>query len=229
MAKFLRTKGIAKHLEDIIIQAKDHLVLVTPYLKLSSSFFDRLIQADSRENINITIIFGKDDLQVQEWKKLERLRNLTVLYFPSLHAKCYFNEREMIIGSMNFYEYSENNNVEMAILLDAIQDKQVYEDGVEEVGALLKSDRLEVALVSNNHDTSDEPINGHCIRCNGEIPYDLGKPLCFNHYRTWANFGDYEYPEKYCHTCGGSTHGKTSMMYPQCSKCFKNSGMLQKI
>ena len=102
MAKFLRTKKIASCLEDIIIQAEEYLIIVSPYLQLSETFYDRLYQADQR-SVEIIIIYGKDDLKKKEWDKLKELKSTTVYFMPNLHAKCYYNEFEMIISSMNFY------------------------------------------------------------------------------------------------------------------------------
>ena len=49
MAEFLTTKGISFHIEHIIRNAKNRLILISPYLQLSKNFFERLQGADRRK------------------------------------------------------------------------------------------------------------------------------------------------------------------------------------
>ena len=57
------------------------------------------------KRINVPAIFGLP------------LSDHVHLYFSkNLHAKCYLNEKKMIITSMNLYEFSQVNNREMAFL-----------------------------------------------------------------------------------------------------------------
>ena len=44
----------------------------------------------------------------------------------TLHAKCYFNEQNLVISSMNLYDFSEVNNWEMSILIDKDNDSEIY-------------------------------------------------------------------------------------------------------
>ena len=48
MADFLTTNGTSSEIENIIIDAKKELTLVSPYLKLSKTFYERLRDADQR-------------------------------------------------------------------------------------------------------------------------------------------------------------------------------------
>jgi phosphatidylserine/phosphatidylglycerophosphate/cardiolipin synthase-like enzyme len=62
------------------------------------------------------------------------------LYFSkNLHAKCYLNEDKMIIASMNLYEFSQQNNREMGILIDTSNehDKQVYDDATKDIDSII--------------------------------------------------------------------------------------------
>lgn len=42
MAEFLTTNGTSYHIENIIIGAEEKLVLVSPYLQISKTFYERL-------------------------------------------------------------------------------------------------------------------------------------------------------------------------------------------
>ncbi len=117
MADFLTTSGTSHHIENIIMDAKAKLVLVSPYLKLSKTFFERLKDA-SGKGVSIKIVYGKDELKPNERNSLAELKNAELFYFQNLHAKCFFNESKMVITSMNMYEFSEKTNREMGILID---------------------------------------------------------------------------------------------------------------
>jgi phosphatidylserine/phosphatidylglycerophosphate/cardiolipin synthase-like enzyme len=126
MAEFLTTNGTSYHIENIMIEAKSKLVLISPYLQLSKTFYERLKDA-SNKNVSIKIIYGKDELKPNERNSLADLRDVELFYFENLHAKCYFNEDKMVITSMNMYEYSEVKNREMGVLIDRAIDKELFD------------------------------------------------------------------------------------------------------
>ncbi|WNJ17160.1 hypothetical protein [Pontibacter sp. G13] len=39
-------------------------------------------------------------------------------------------------------------------------------------------------------------------------------PALLEAWKTWAQFGNYDFPEKYCHKTGKESYGKTSMAKP---------------
>lgn len=227
MADFLTTKGTSYHIENIIIEARSSLILVSPYLQLSKTFFERLKDA-SNKGIKIKIIYGKDELKPNERNSLAELKNIELYFFQNLHAKCYFNEGKMVITSMNMFEFSEVNNREMGILIDRQLDKTVFDKAVEEVRSIIQSSE-QVAL---NKVERKFPVNAdkelkikkngniaYCIRCAKRVPFDPSKPLCLSCYSSWAEYENEEYEENNCHSCG--EFADTSMNKPLCYKCFK--------
>jgi phosphatidylserine/phosphatidylglycerophosphate/cardiolipin synthase-like enzyme len=137
MAEFLTTSGTSHNLENIIIEAKYNITLVSPYLQISKTLFERLKEAALRR-VKIKIVYGKDDLKQNERKSLEAINALQLYYFENLHAKCYFNEKTMVITSMNMYEFSERKNREMGILIDHKIDKNIYDKAEKEVNSILQ-------------------------------------------------------------------------------------------
>jgi len=135
MAEFLTTHATAHYIEDIILNSKEKLVLVSPYLQISKTFMDRLIDADER-GIKILVIYGKDELKPGERDQLNKLKNLSLLFCINLHAKCYFNEDTMVITSMNMYEFSEKTNREMGVLINRVSDANVYINAVREIQSI---------------------------------------------------------------------------------------------
>ena len=64
---------------------------------------------------------------------------------------------------------------------------------------------------------------GYCIRTGQRIPFDLSNPLCEKAFQTWAQFGNANYPEKYCHFSGEPSNGKTSYATPILRKNWKKA------
>lgn len=141
MAKFLTTSGVAYQVEHIIKGAKKKLVLISPYVQISKVLLERLKNA-SDKGVQIILIYGKDELKPIEKKQLNSIENLRLYYYQNLHAKCYFNEREMVITSMNLYEFSEKHNREMGILIHKSDDAELFNDGVEETSSIIKSAKI---------------------------------------------------------------------------------------
>ena len=99
MTKFLNTTGVSYHLEELIKNTKDRLILISPYLQLHKRIKDHL------ENLNIQkrdirIIYRENKLQVAESNWLETQIGIRTSLCNSLHAKCYLNENEAIVTSM---------------------------------------------------------------------------------------------------------------------------------
>lgn len=145
MAKFLTTVGNSFYIEQIILNAEKNLTLVTPYLNLSKNLIERLADAD-KENIIITIIYGKSELKIKEKNKIESLKNLELFFCENLHAKCYHNEKSLIITSMNLYEFSERNNREMGILIEKNSDLKIYKETLKEIESIKNSSSKEKSI-----------------------------------------------------------------------------------
>ena len=58
------------------------------------------------------------------------------------------------------------------------------------------------------------PAHGYCIRTGETIPFNPERPYSYQAYKTWAQFGNEDYPERYCHRTGRPSQGNTSMRHP---------------
>lgn len=134
MAKFLNTKKSVSEIEDLIRDAGQTLILISPYLKLSKDFKELLSYRNSKDKIT-TVIFGKVQLNPDEMKFLESLQFVILKYKDDLHAKCYLNDEKMIITSLNLYDFSMNNNKEMGVLIEKanVNDHDLFEEAYKEV------------------------------------------------------------------------------------------------
>ncbi|MFH1140509.1 MAG: phospholipase D-like domain-containing protein [Chloroflexota bacterium] len=232
MAKFLTTQATSSCIEEIIMSADKWLVLITPYLKLSRNFYERLLDADRRKT-KMIVVYKEDKLKAEGKRKLLQLENLTLRSCDNLHAKCYLNERSAVITSMNLYEYSQNNNREMGVLIEKEHDAELYGNAMKEVGSILnKSQEVHPATASGRsapsrigqeaaHPQADGQRSGYCIRCGRGIPFDLFRPHCPSCFSEWVVWENPDYEEYFCHTCGRSE--LTTRLKPQCRSCFAKS------
>lgn len=146
MAKFLNTSGTNFFLEELIKNAKERLILISPYLRLNDRIKE-LLEDKDRLKIDIRIVYGKSDLHPDEIKWMQRLDYVRVSFCKNLHAKCYINESECIISSLNLYEFSQVNNNEMGILVRKYEDNEVFKDAYEEAQRIIRiSDEVRITL-----------------------------------------------------------------------------------
>src|ERR1035437_4134304 len=136
MAKFLNTPGVTYHLEELIKGTKDRLVLISPYLQFSDRIKEHLTNLNIQKR-DIRIIYRENKLQTDENNWLEKQIGVRTSRCKNLHAKCYLNENEAIITSMNLYEFSQQNNNEMGIYITKAQDLDLYNSTFDEVQRLL--------------------------------------------------------------------------------------------
>lgn len=137
MTKFLNTSGTTYHLEELIKKATDRLVLISPYLQFNERIKE-LLEDKNRLKIDIRIVYGKSELSPQEINWLKDLTFIRTSFCKNLHAKCYLNEHECIITSLNLYEFSQVNNNEMGVLINKNDDAQLYNDTYEEVQRIIR-------------------------------------------------------------------------------------------
>jgi len=140
MPKYLRTSGITAGVEELIREARERLYIISPYLKLSDNIRE-LLNDKEREKTEVRIIFGKQELNPTEMSYLQNLKYVRLYFSKNLHAKCYLNEKKMIISSMNLYEFSQQNNREMGILIerDVDADRPVYEEAWKDIESILNN------------------------------------------------------------------------------------------
>lgn len=234
MVQFLTTTGISNAIETIIRKAENKLVLVSPYLQLSQIFLERIQNADERVN-EIILIYGKDNLDKNEWKKITQLKKLRLYFYENLHAKCYFNDTMMVITSMNLYEHSIQINREMGVLItrDDIVDSVLYNEAFLEIQEIIKNSELklpekgEAVTKKSIEEKIEQSENikqdkkGYCLRCKEIIPLNSEKPYCIDCYKVWKEFYNLSYIEFYCHKCGQNY--KSIMNKPLCPICVQGN------
>lgn len=223
MAKFLDTTGVSYHLQQLINNANERLVLISPFLKINERIKQSLEDKD-RLKIDIRIIYGKNELQPEENNWLKSLQSIRSSFCQNLHAKCYLNENEAIITSMNLYDFSQINNNEMGIYISRDIDPDLYKDVHDEAMRLIRiSDEIKISVEKvpykeNNNDISK--ADAFCIRCKKEIALNQSQPYCGECFKGWKRYSNKNYKEKYCHLCG--KENESTINKPICYDCFKS-------
>lgn len=146
MAKFLNTSGINYHLEELIKNARDRLILISPFLKLNDRIKELLADKD-RLKIDVRIVYGKSELAPAEIDWLKKLSFVRTSFCKNLHAKCYLSEEACIITSLNLYEFSMVNNNEMGISINRTDDVELYRDAYDEAQRIIRiSEEVRISL-----------------------------------------------------------------------------------
>jgi hypothetical protein len=231
MAKFLNTTGVSYHLEVLLRNTRDRLILISPYLQ----FNDRIKEHIHNLNIlkrDIRIVYRESKLHHDENNWLANQIGVRTSICKNLHAKCYINDNEAIITSMNLYEFSQINNNEMGIYLSKEQDFELYKAALEEAQRLLTISqelRVTVQKIPSKPDVKKDSRpnakieQGFCIRTGVSIPFDIHKPFSYEAFKKWDEHRNEDYKEKYCHFSGEGSNGETSMRYPILSKNWKKA------
>jgi phosphatidylserine/phosphatidylglycerophosphate/cardiolipin synthase-like enzyme len=238
MAKFLDTTGVSYHLQQLINKANERLFLISPYLKIN----DRIKQSledKNRLKIDIRVVYGKNELQPDENNWLKSMTSIRSSFCKDLHAKCYLNENEAIITSMNLYEFSQVNNNEMGIYIEKNSDPDLYKDIYDEAQRLIrvsdeiivsvekapakeiKTDKIEIK--TNSEKQTDLNQAGFCIRTGVSIPFNIEKPMSYDAFKSWSKYSDPDYAEKFCHFSGEASNGETSVNKPILKKNWKKA------
>ena len=228
MAKFLGTSGISYHLEELIHNANEKLILISPYLQFNDHLKQSLEEKDRQKTVDVRLIYGESKLQPAENNWLKSLLSIRTSICPHLHAKCYLSEHAAIITSMNLYEYSQINNNEMGIYIDKTEDEQLYNDVLTDANRLIRISQEIKVTVATVPKSNDEPtekttkpvsnVSGFCIRCGEKLKLNPMVPYCPKCFKSWKKYKNEEHEEKYCHICGKPN--KSSLIKPSCYECY---------
>lgn len=146
MAKFLNTSATNYYLEELIKNASDRLILISPFLKLNDRIKE-LLEDKDRLKIDVRIVYGKSELQPEEINWLKELTFVRTSFCKNLHAKCYMNESSCIISSLNLYEFSQVNNNEMGVYIERDADHDMYRDAYDEAQRIIRiSDEVRISM-----------------------------------------------------------------------------------
>ena len=175
MAEFLDTQGVSYYLKKLINNSNDKLYLISPYLQFNNQL--KLSLEDRHKfSIDIIVIYGKvSDINPEDSTWLQSMPGIKLLFHKDLHAKCYFNEKEAIITSMNLYMFSQQNNVEMGIYISKEKDEELYKQLAVEVDRIKRGSEhrtISVQKVENKKiETSKDQLIAQPTEPNRTRPF----------------------------------------------------------
>ena len=256
MARVLNTTQISFAICKIIKEAQERVCIITPYISLQtwrhewSSVMEALIDA-SKRNVHVIIICRSfnheientsndkyvDSLRKQQDKQLEAIEKmkeimfnseelLHIHYCPYLHAKCYFNEKDTIIPSMNLTMSSlANENKELGILLKKGEDDELLRQLHLYINDICKICRPKITYINPQGEFKKRRRKlekyGHCIYCGREIAFSEEEYICSS-CKPEIERG-YQPPKRYCHLCGESaTYKEVRPGHPFHYNCWKS-------
>jgi len=120
--KILPPHKISTEIIDIIYEAKERLVIVSPYVNFSN--WERLaaeLRNAKKRGVQIDFYVRNEPENSKSWEQVEEL-GIKPCLVTNLHAKFYFNEKNGIISSMNLLSSSNSNSIEIACKLETNEE-----------------------------------------------------------------------------------------------------------
>lgn len=119
---FLTGNVLKTELENLFESATEHLILITPYIRLHECYAAVLKTKKDNLDFKITVVFGKKEndfsksIKQKDFNFFKDFPNIEIRHEKRLHTRYYANENCAILTSMNLYEYYGDNNIESGIL-----------------------------------------------------------------------------------------------------------------
>jgi len=119
--KFLFDYQLVAALEKLIKEANGELLLISPFIDLDKRIQRALNEKKNLHDFKLKILFGKNEKNIYKsvkkdsFKVLKEFPNIEIRYNSKLHAKFYQSDTKFIMTSMNLYDYSLANNIEVGI------------------------------------------------------------------------------------------------------------------
>ncbi|BDS11492.1 phospholipase D family protein [Aureispira anguillae] len=132
--EFVAEDSLNSAIIGIIKEARSFITLIAPYIKLHERIKDALLLKLKVPALSLVVVFGKNEqdksksLSTSDKTFLNKFPKLSLYYKNRLHAKCYFNEKEVLLTSMNLYDYSQNNNIEFGVLIKKEINPSLYDE-----------------------------------------------------------------------------------------------------
>jgi hypothetical protein len=122
MSTFLTGKPLETTIEDIILNAQQVLLLVSPFIKLDDHFKKLFNDHKYADKLHVIIVFGKNEKMVskslskEDFEFFQQFPKVSIIYAPKLHGKYYGNEKQGVVTSANLYDYTFiNENIEFGV------------------------------------------------------------------------------------------------------------------
>lgn len=169
---------VAQGILQVIHEAKETVIVVSPYLRLWDDA-KKAIRAAKKRRVNVTLILREDDEERQagrldiEWLKSNKVDCVRV---PNLHAKIYLNEDTVLLSSMNLTNSSLENCEVAYKVTDAFSQNRIRQ-------------RVENLMANFS---SSKTFCARCGKANRLRSHSTAQdlPLCLTCYEEWKKAND---------------------------------------
>jgi hypothetical protein len=138
MVQFLNTQAAYAEIENIVNRAEHKLAIISPYIQINRTLLLKIFHASEHRNIDVSLICRTNDIKPEEMAAINRINRLELFDLPNLHANCIYNEKTMVMSSLNLFDYSQINNRDMGALLSYDKDPGAFVAAVNETEYMMQ-------------------------------------------------------------------------------------------
>lgn len=119
--EIINPNEIGVKISTLIAESNEKFYAITPYVKVAD-WKKIIVSIEQAKKRNVAITFFIREIDQKNYEILTHL-GVDIFKIAGLHTKLYFNETEVIVSSMNLYEFSDLHSIDIAILY---KDKESY-------------------------------------------------------------------------------------------------------
>lgn len=138
MVQFLNTQASYSEIENIVNRAESKLVIMAPYIQISRTLLQKIFHASEHRNIDVSLVCRTQDIKPEEMTAINKINRLEVFDLPNLHANCIYNEKTLVMTSLNLFDYSQINNRDIGALLTMDKDPAAFVSAVRETEYMMQ-------------------------------------------------------------------------------------------
>lgn len=163
----------------------------------------------------MTNVTGEDTFDNQAWTYFKRVIDQSELLF---HKVPQFDKGTFGIGLNKKYLSSK---IEVDKLSDFFADKPKFDISYRKDNSS-ETKKVEQYTQPSNGNGS-QYLTGFCIRTGISIPFNVEKPMSYDAFKKWNEFGNPDYQERFCHFSGEPSNGETSVSRPILKRNWKKA------
>jgi len=231
MIRILSTDGLASEIRDIIREARKIVILISPFIDEKSDIFDYIASQKEKTYSVPIFVITRTPSQIHfnvsshknAIKKFCEIDNCFVHYCPDLHAKCYCNESDLVITSLNMLPSSEEKNFELGVHINRYDlDGKPFSDALLKVNDLCKMSVPMMNQIDSSGNFTPQKMIAFCIHTGENIDFQrsnddggLKKYIAYKAYKKLTlTQQQTNYHHNYCHLCGREYNDKDTKLFP---------------
>lgn len=177
--RILQPHKISTEIIDIIYEAKDQLVIVSPYVNFDN--WERIateLKNAKKRGVKIDFFVRNEPENSKSWEQVSSLE-IQPRLVPNLHAKFYYNENNGLISSMNLLSSSNSNSIEIGCKLESVEEINQLRLFVNDFIISNESESIpdadDLYLSKEKFTVALENFLSNVLKCNTSIYYSKGQ------------------------------------------------------